>query len=65
MTSRSNKLLKAKEVAGMLNISEAAVWKWTSEGTFPTPIRLSDNRKPATRWVEKDIEDWLEEKKGG
>lgn len=65
MTSRSSKLLKAKEVASWLNVSEAAVWKWTGEGDFPQPIRFGERKKGhATRWVEEDITKWLKEKKG-
>ncbi len=64
MTSHSNKLLKAKEVAAWLNVSESAVWKWTDEGSFPKPIRFGEHKKGhATRWVENDIQEWLENKR--
>lgn len=47
--------LTAEEVAGLLGVSRAHVWKLHSIGHLPLPIRLGR----ATRWNRKTLEDWL------
>jgi predicted DNA-binding transcriptional regulator AlpA len=51
----SNKgLLTAREVAERLNVCPRTIWRWTSMGRLPKPIRLVGSK--ATRWKEADIE---------
>ena len=45
----------ADEVASVLGISRAHVWKLASSGRLPKPIRLGR----AVRWPRKDLEEWL------
>ncbi|MBI3834114.1 MAG: helix-turn-helix domain-containing protein [Planctomycetes bacterium] len=47
--------LSADEVAAMLGISRAHVWKLASTGRLPRPIRLGR----AVRWDRKNLEAWL------
>lgn len=47
--------LSADEVAAMLGISRAHVWKLASSGRMPRPIRLGR----AVRWDRKNLEAWL------
>jgi len=47
--------LSADEVAEALGISRAHVWKLTSTGRLPRPVRLGR----AVRWPRKDLEQWL------
>jgi len=60
-----SKLLRAKEVAELLNVSESAVYKWMQQGRFPKPVRLGDDdaKRVAVRWVYEDIVAWIEERK--
>ena len=37
----SDELIKYKEVANLAKIGQSTVWKWTIEGKFPQPRRLS------------------------
>jgi prophage regulatory protein len=64
MTSRS-RLLRIKEVAQWLGVSQSAIYKWSAEGRFPAPIKLGgdDQKRVAARWVEEDIQQWIQERK--
>ena len=64
MTSHS-KMLKAKDIAERLGVSESAIYKWVGEGTFPKPYKLGngDARRVASRWDEADIRQWLEDRR--
>jgi len=64
MTSRS-KLLRIREVAEWLGVSQAAIYKWVKEGRFPAPVKLGDKdqKRVAARWVETEVEQWIEERK--
>jgi prophage regulatory protein len=64
MTSRS-KLLRIKEVAQWLGVSQSTIYKWSAEGRFPAPIKLGaeDQKRVAARWLEEDIQQWIQERK--
>lgn len=66
MTSPS-KLLRVKDVAAMLSVSESAIYKWVAEGRFPKPFKLSDAnaKRASSRWYYEDIEAWLESRREG
>ena len=63
MTSHS-RLLRIKEVAQWIGVSQSAIYKWSAEGRFPAPIQLGgdDQKRVATRWLEEDIQRWIQEK---
>lgn len=64
MTSHS-KMMKAKDVAEWLGVSESAIYKWVGEGEFPKPYKLGngDARRSASRWDKDDILLWLEQRR--
>ena len=52
------KILKAKEVASMINLSRVTIWRLENEGKFPQRIRISTKRigsleDEVTKWIEK------------
>ncbi len=47
--------LTADEVAGVLGISRALVWKLHSSGRLPRPVRFGR----AVRWDRRSLEAWL------
>ncbi|MCB9852398.1 MAG: AlpA family phage regulatory protein [Phycisphaerales bacterium] len=51
------KLLKVKEVAVRIGVSERAIWKWTQTRKFPQPIRISRS----VRWDESMLDAWIAE----
>ena len=63
MTSHS-RLLRIKEVAQWIGVSQSAIYKWSAEGRFPAPIKLGgdDQKRVAARWLEEDIQQWIQEK---
>ena len=48
--------LSVEEVAEVLGISRAHVWRLHSSGRIPKPVRLGR----AVRWNRKTLENWLE-----
>ena len=64
MTSHS-RLLRIKEVAQWIGVSQSAIYKWAAEGRFPAPIKLGgdDQKRVAARWLEEDIQQWIQEKR--
>jgi predicted DNA-binding transcriptional regulator AlpA len=44
-------LLSAQETATMLGMSVATVWRRTSDGTLPQPVRIGG----VTRWVRDEV----------
>ena len=43
------------QLKARLNISGSAIWAWTKKGTFPKPVKLSEN---TTAWNASDVEAW-------
>ena len=64
MTSHS-RLLRIKEVALWIGVYQSAIYKWSAEGRFPAPIKLGgdDQKRVAARWLEEDIQQWIQEKR--
>lgn len=50
-------LLSAREVAGILGISERQVWRMVSAGELPAPKRVGT----LTKWRRSEIEAWVED----
>jgi prophage regulatory protein len=48
-------LLRLRQLCELLSISRSTVYKWVSEGTFPSPVRISER---AVRWRTEDIVSW-------
>jgi prophage regulatory protein len=56
---RVNQLAKTPNSDGVLPMSRATIWRKVKNGTFPPPIKLSDN---VTAWAMSDIENYLKAK---
>lgn len=57
-------ILRPKQLAKILSVSEATIWRLQQTKYFPSKVYIS---KRAVGWFESDIEAWLEERasKGG
>ena len=53
------KILKAKEVASMINLSRVTIWRLENEGKFPQRIRISTKR---IGWLEDEVTKWIEKR---
>lgn len=42
-----------------LGVSGSSIWAWVKKGTFPAPIKLSEN---CTAWSAADVERWSAER---
>lgn len=51
-------LKRASEILKFLPFGRTTLWKWSSDGRFPAPIRLSESM---TCWRCEDIHAWLTE----
>ncbi len=45
------------QLKARLNVSGSSIWAWVKKGTFPKPIRLSEN---CTAWNAADVEAWAQ-----
>ncbi|CNK54337.1 transcriptional regulator [Yersinia pseudotuberculosis] len=54
----SNRILKKKEVLGRCGISAASLYRYISNGCFPSQRLLSPGGR-AVGWLESDIENWV------
>jgi predicted DNA-binding transcriptional regulator AlpA len=52
------KLLRDREVAEMLSISVASVWRYARTGKIPDPIKVGYS----TRWLEEELKAYLRER---
>ena len=50
------KLIKARTVAAMADVSVRTVWRWREAGSLPKPIKISGT----CRWNRLVIEKWIE-----
>ena len=55
----SHKILRLPAVKEQTGLSRSTIYLRIKNGNFPKPISLGDR---AVGWLEKDIEDWLEQK---
>ena len=51
------KILNAKQVTQITNLSRVSLWRMERAGTFPQRINISPNR---VGWREDDINEWIE-----
>jgi len=57
MNRNDGLLVRAKDVAKMLNVSVRTVWTWRDIGRLPAPVKIGG----CVRWRRQDVEEWIEE----
>lgn len=50
-----DKFLNDKKIADALGIHRVTLWRWSREGKFPKPVKLTNG---STRWKESEILNW-------
>jgi len=56
-SSTTDKLLKVREVAQILNTTPRTVWRLVSMGSLPQPVRIS---RRLVRWRADDIQRFID-----
>lgn len=60
MSHSEQRLITVRELAEILGMTRAGIYKWIKEDRMPKPIRLGGS-KGVLRWRAADIEQWLED----
>lgn len=55
--SNAHKVLRLNDVIGITGIGRSSIYKWMTDGTFPSPLSLGVR---SVGWLEKDIQEWLD-----
>lgn len=53
----ATRILRIAEVKGLVGLGKSTIYKWISQGQFPSPIQLGTY---SVGWREVDIEAWIE-----
>lgn len=54
-TKQSETFLSDNQLAKRYDVSRVTPWRWSSQGKFPKPVKLSPG---CTRWRLSDILEW-------
>lgn len=58
---RAVRLVRLREVQHRVGLGRSTIYRWMDEGKFPKPHSLGGY---AVRWLESDIDEWIQEKLG-
>lgn len=53
------RILRFKEVAGLVGLGRSSIYRQVQEGTFPKPIKLGSGR--ASGWISTEVYDWIDD----
>lgn len=53
------RLLRKPQVLARVPWSDTTLWRRVKDGTFPAPIKISEN---CVAWRERDVNAWIEER---
>lgn len=57
--SISPQFLRLPHLKQRIGVSGSTIWDWCKKGTFPKPIKLSEN---CTAWNAADVDAWARER---
>jgi predicted DNA-binding transcriptional regulator AlpA len=56
----ADRILRTSEVAELLGISRASLWRWRRAGHFPPPRILGQGTtRPVHGWLESEVAEWI------
>lgn len=55
--STPQQFYRLPQLKARLSVSGSSIWSWVKKGTFPKPIKLSEN---TTAWNAADVEAWAQ-----
>ena len=50
------RFLTERDVSDRTTLARATIWRKVKDGSFPAPVKISDNR---VAWYEHEINDWM------
>jgi len=53
------RILRLKQVAGIVGLGKSSIYRKVQEGTFPPPIKLGSAR--ASGWISTEVFDWIDD----
>ena len=53
------RILRFKQVAGIVGLGKSSIYRKVQEGTFPAPIKLGSAR--ASGWISTEVFDWIDD----
>jgi len=53
------RILRLKQVAGIVGLGKSSIYRKVQEGTFPAPIKLGSAR--ASGWISTEVFDWIDD----
>lgn len=54
---RVTRLIRLPEVMRRVGLGRSTIYRWMSEGKFPTPVQLGGH---SVAWVEEEVDAWIE-----
>jgi len=56
ITTKKPQLLRAREMAAILHVSQRHVWRMKAAAKLPKAVEIGE----CVRWIQSDVEAWLE-----
>ena len=50
------RVIRIREVSRRIGLSRTTLWRLTQNGSFPAPLRLSEN---SIGWLEAEVDHWI------
>ncbi|WP_149945477.1 helix-turn-helix transcriptional regulator [Acinetobacter baumannii] len=60
MTEKQNRLLDLKAVELKTSLPKSTIYDWIRSGYFPPSILFGEGKRKIARWLESDIDCWIE-----
>jgi prophage regulatory protein len=54
-----DRIIKLSELKEIVGLARSTIYRMSSEGKFPKPIKLSER---SSGWLESEVEQWIEER---
>lgn len=63
MSDNHNRLLNIQSVKDKTGFSETTIYEWIKSGYFPSSILFGEGKRKIARWLESDIDCWIDKHK--
>lgn len=63
--AKPERFIRKQEVLYRIGISEATLWVWIRNGTFPPSYKLGEGYNSPVAWKESEIDAWIATRQQG